>query len=51
MIEFTRRNVLHVVQGWGWEGEVRPAFVQDVARNLLSKIDEAQLAEEVTFRP
>jgi hypothetical protein len=50
-ITFTRRNVYHEVLGWGWEGEVEPEFVEQVARTLLKKVDQAPLASKVSFTP
>jgi len=50
-IQFTRRNVFLAVGGWGWEGEVEPAFVEQLARTLLEKVDQAPLASEVSFTP
>lgn len=50
-IEFTRRNVAHAVTGWGWEADVKPEYVQQIALALLEEIDQAPLASEVSFRP
>jgi hypothetical protein len=50
-IAFTRRNAYLTVSGWGWEGEVEPAFVEQLARTLLEKVDQAPLASEVSFTP
>jgi hypothetical protein len=50
-IEFVRRNVFHAVLGWGWEREVIPEFVEQVARGLLEKADQAPLTSEVSFTP
>jgi hypothetical protein len=51
LIEFTYRNFYHSVGGWGWENEVRPEYVQDIARTLLAKLEAAPLSNEVTFSP
>lgn len=50
-IEFIRRNVFHAVVGWGWEREVTPEYVEEVARTLLAKTDNAPLASEVSYSP
>jgi hypothetical protein len=44
-LEFTRRNVYHQVVGDS------PEYVQEIARQLLEKVDQAPLASEVTYRP
>lgn len=43
-IQFTYRNYLAVVQGYGWDDEVRHEFVEDVARSVLEKLESAPLS-------
>jgi len=50
-VEFIYRNVYHAVLGWGWEKDVRPEFVEGVARTLLARLEAAPLSKEVTFSP
>jgi hypothetical protein len=41
---FSYRNYLHAVSGWGWEYEVKPEYVEDIARILLAKLQAAPLS-------
>jgi hypothetical protein len=50
-IEFTFRNYFHAVVGWGWEEEVRPEFILQIAQALLARLEAAPLSEEVSFQP
>jgi hypothetical protein len=43
-IEFSYRNFVGVVAGWGREEEVRHEFVEAAARTLLEKMESAPLA-------
>jgi len=43
-IVFSYRNYLHAVSGWGWEYEVKPEYVEDIARILLAKLQAAPLS-------
>jgi hypothetical protein len=50
-IEFRRRNVWHGIHGFGWEQDVKPEFVEAMARAILVKLDSQPLSEKVTFQP
>lgn len=50
-IEFVYRNVFHGVSGWGWESEVRPEYIEQIAQTLLAKLQALPLSQEVTFKP
>ncbi len=50
-IEFSYRNVYHAVNGWGWEKDVRPEFVENVARTLAARLEKLPLSDKVTFSP
>lgn len=50
-IEFVYRNYFHGIVAWGWEKDIRPEYVEEVARTLLAKLEAAPLSDSVTFVP
>jgi hypothetical protein len=50
-IEFVYRNYFHGIEAWGWEKDIRPEYVEAVARTLLAKLEAAPLSDSVTFEP
>lgn len=48
---FSYRNFYHAVEAYGWEREVPPDFLADVARALLAKLEAAPLSDAVTVQP
>ncbi len=43
-ISFCYRNYVHEVEGWGWEHEVKPEYVENIARILLARLQAAPLS-------
>jgi hypothetical protein len=43
-IEFSYQNFVHEVNGYGWEHEVKPEFVRNIARILLARLQAATLS-------
>lgn len=50
-IEFSHRNVYHALQAYGWEYEIDPSFLENVAISLLEQLEQAPLSNGVTFSP
>jgi hypothetical protein len=50
-LEFTYRNFYHELVGWGWEKDINPEYIWDVAKTLLAKLEAAPLSDTVTFKP
>lgn len=50
-LEFTYKNVFHGIDGFGWENEVLPETLEEIANNLLAKLEVAPLSDRVTFTP
>jgi len=44
MIAFSYRNYVHIVDGWGWEHEVKPEYIENIASVLLAKLQAATLS-------
>ncbi len=44
LIEVSYRNYVHVVSGWGWEHEVKPEYVENIAGILLARLQAAPLS-------
>jgi hypothetical protein len=51
LIEFSYRNILHNIEGWGWQNEVRLEYLAEIAHTLLAKLEAAPLSDQVTFEP
>ncbi|MBL7163438.1 MAG: hypothetical protein ISS57_12595 [Anaerolineales bacterium] len=50
-IEFHYRNVWAEVRAWGWESEIRHEFIEDAARVVLERLQNAPLAKPLTLDP
>ena len=48
---FAYHNFYYAIEAYGWEREVPPDFLADVARALLAKLEAAPLSDAVTFQP
>jgi len=44
-IEFSYRNYVIIVSGWGWEQEVKLDYIADIARVMLQKLEAQPLSE------
>ena len=51
VIEYRYRNVKHVIYIWGWAYEVTQSFLEEIAQNLIIRMDSLPLSENVTFSP
>ncbi len=43
LITFSYKNYVHTVGGWGWEHEVKPEYMENIARVLLARLQAAPL--------
>jgi hypothetical protein len=50
-IEFVYRNYYHALVGFGWESDIRPGFIEDIAEILLATLQAAPLSDTVTWTP
>lgn len=51
LLSFSYRNISHSLVIFGWEKEVSMAIIEDIAKNLIAKLDELPLSNSVTFNP